>query len=138
MRIFIDTNILIDFLSIRDKFYEDAKKIFTLGLLRKHELVISSLSIANAMYVAHKYGYENFKEGLQGLFAFLSVADYKGDYVKEALILGWKDYEDSTQFLSAIGTDCNCIVTRNKGDFEKSSLPVYSPKEFLVLPINYE
>ena len=32
MRIFIDTNILIDFLSIRDKFYEDAKKIFTLGL----------------------------------------------------------------------------------------------------------
>lgn len=49
MRIFIDTNILIDFLSIRDKFYEDAKKIFTLGLLRKHELVISSLSIANAM-----------------------------------------------------------------------------------------
>lgn len=85
MRIFIDTNILIDFLSIRDKFYEDAKKIFTLGLLRKHELVISSLSIANAMYVAHKYGYENFKEGLQGLFAFLSVADYRGDYVKEAL-----------------------------------------------------
>ena len=49
MRIFIDTNILIDFLSIRDKFYEDAKKIFTLGLLRKHESVISSLSIASAL-----------------------------------------------------------------------------------------
>lgn len=50
----------------------------------------------------------------------------------------WKDYEDSTQFLSAIDSDCNCIVTRNKGDFEKSSLPVYSPEEFLALAINNE
>lgn len=138
MRVFIDTNILIDFLSIRKNCYENAKKVFTLGLLHKHDLIISSLSIANAMYVAHKYGYENFKAGLQGLFGFLTVADYKGDYVKEAFNLGWKDYEDSTQFLSAIDTDCNCIVTRNKGDFGKSSLPVYSPEEFLALAINNE
>lgn len=135
MRVFIDTNILIDFLSKREKYYDDSKKVFTLGLLRKHELVISALSIANAMYVAHKYGYENFVTGLQSLFGFLNVVDYKGSYVKEALSLGWKDYEDSTQFLSAIDTDCDCIVTRNKGDFEKSSLQVFSPQDFLALPI---
>lgn len=86
------------------------------------------------MYVAHKYGYENFKKALQALFVFLNIIDYKGNYVKEALNMGWKDYEDSTQFLSAIETNCDCIVTRNKGDFEKSTLQVFSPQEFLALP----
>lgn len=43
MKVFADTNILIDFLADREKFYEDAKKIFALGLLNKQQLAISAL-----------------------------------------------------------------------------------------------
>lgn len=136
MKVFVDTNILIDFLSHREKFYNDAKKVFALGLLHRHDLIISALSIANTMYIAHKYGYENIKAGLESMFKFLEVADYKKEFVKGALSLGWKDYEDATQFLSAKYNDCDCIVTRNKKDFEKALIQIFTPQEFLSLPIN--
>ena len=42
----------------------------------------------------------------------------------------WKDYEDATQHCSALVEGADCIVTRNKKDFQKSNIPVYTAAEF--------
>ena len=52
--------------------------------------------------------------------------------VLEALNSDWKDYEDSLQYATAMQRESNCIVTRNKKDFEKAQIPVYTPDEFLA------
>lgn len=135
MKVFIDTNILIDYLGKREGFYNNAKKVFALGLLGKHELVISALSIANTMYVAHKYNHTNIKEGLKKMFDFLSIADYSGIIAKDAILLEWSDYEDATQYLMAKNAGCACIITRNAKDFKKSELSIYEPEEFLKIPV---
>lgn len=133
MKVFVDTNVLIDYLGKREEFYDNAKKIFALGLLGKQELVISALSVANTMYIAHKYGHTKVRDGLKKVYDFLSVVDYTATIAKDAIDIGWKDYEDATQFLMAKNASCDCIVTRNGKDFKKSELPIYSPEDFLKI-----
>lgn len=130
------TNVLIDFLCKREPFYENAKKVFALGLLGKHELVVSALTVADTMYVARKYDRSKVSEGLKSMFEFISVVDFTGSAAKEAIAIGWNDYEDSIQYITAKEAGCSCIVTRNEKDFKKSSLAVCSPEKFINLPID--
>ena len=64
MRVFIDTNILIDFVVNREGFSEDADKLFALGITGDIKLMTSALSYVTAMYIAHKYEYQDVKETL--------------------------------------------------------------------------
>ena len=45
----------------------------------------------------------------------------------------WKDYEDYVQTQSALVSCADCIITRNKKDFNQSSVPVYTVEEFMSL-----
>lgn len=54
MKVFIDTNIMIDFLENRQPFAEDAIRIFELSALTQIELYVSDLTIANVRYITHK------------------------------------------------------------------------------------
>ena len=42
-------------------------------------------------------------------------------------------YEDSVQSISALNTFADCIVTRNKKDYRKSVIPVYTIDELKSL-----
>ena len=48
------------------------------------------------------------------------------------------DFEDAVMIESAIRYETDCIVTRNVKDYSKSSLPVFTPKEFIGLLVNRE
>lgn len=49
-----------------------------------------------------------------------------------------KDFEDCVQYYSALSGEMDCIVTRNKKDFENSDIPIYTSSEFLdLLNIEY-
>ena len=54
MRLFIDTNILIDLLVKREPSYSIVEKIFDVALKKKDTIVISNLSIVNAHYIEKK------------------------------------------------------------------------------------
>ena len=45
----------------------------------------------------------------------------------------WNDYEDGLQYLCAMNSKSDIIITRNKKDFKLSNIPVYTPQEFLDL-----
>lgn len=44
---------------------------------------------------------------------------------------GFSDIEDSMQYFSAKKAKCSFIITRNKKDFEKFEIPVFTADEFL-------
>lgn len=131
MRVFIDTNILIDFVADREGFSDEADSIFALGVAGSVKLMTSALSYITSMYVAHKYGYQRVKESLFALSDFVEVLDLQASTVVEMLSSSWKDYEDATQNATALNAEADCIVTRNKKDFSESSLAVYTPAELL-------
>lgn len=45
----------------------------------------------------------------------------------------WKDFEDAVQYTVAESNGVDCIVTRNKADFEENQIPCYDPHEFVEL-----
>lgn len=135
MIVFVDTNVIIDFVCKRDNFYDNAKKIFALGYLGELELRISSLSIINTMYIGKKYGIASIKERLKAVLKFVEVYGIETNIVTEALDSDWEDYEDAVQFKSAMKVYADCIVTRNKKDFTRSDIPVYTVDELLDLLI---
>lgn len=51
MRLFADTNILVDFVCRREPFASDAKRLFAHGYIGDFELQTSALSFVNAMYI---------------------------------------------------------------------------------------
>ena len=61
---------------------------------------------------------------------FVEVLDLSAKTVVEMLSSDWRDYEDATQNRTAIKAMADYIVSRNKKDFAKSALPVYSATEF--------
>ena len=58
-RVFIDTNVMLDFLGERKPFYESIAKIATLGEKEKLTLVVSPISFATVNYFLSKF--ENSK-----------------------------------------------------------------------------
>lgn len=56
----------------------------------------------------------------------------KEKHINQAIYSGWKDFEDSVQMIIAKSIKAKCIVTRNKKDFSKSPIPVYTPEEFIA------
>lgn len=136
MKVYVDTNILIDFVCNRQGFSEEAKTFFAHGYIGEYELTTSALSIVNAVYIGHKYKHDDIKECLAKVVTFVDVIDLRGQIVVDMLSSDGKDYEDATQNASAVLANADCIVTRNKKDFKDSSIPVYTVDElFDVLHI---
>ena len=133
MTVFVDTNILIDLLCERESFVQSARMLFAYGYSGRLTLVLSSLSLVNAVYIARKYGYVDVRERLDDITDFVEVVDLRKEVAKRALTCEWKDYEDAVQYMSAIKENADCIVTRNKKDFWKSVIPVYTIEELMSL-----
>ena len=128
--LFLDTNILIDFISKRLPHYEDAEKIFFEAVKEKVCLYTSSLSVANCFYIL-KSQYKDevniteLKSDFKKLLKIIKITDMTEANVHAALNSDFKDFEDAMQNFSAENnTDISVIITRNEKDFATSSLLV--------------
>jgi len=135
MRIFIDTNILIDLLIKREPSYTDIAEMFDLALQKHDTLVISNLSIVNAHYVCKKItGVQEkaLRTALQNICISCEIASFTVNITMKSLLSSFKDFEDATQYFCALENNCDVIITGNKKDFNLSDIPVFKPKEFLT------
>lgn len=131
MKIFLDTNILLDFVTERDG-VEEACEILQLGEDGKINLTTSYLTIANTAYVARKgRTQEELYAVLSGLTEMIQVLSMDDTQLKQAIDQPVSDFEDMLQYVCAMTHNCDAIITRNKKDFTFSKIPVYTSKEFL-------
>jgi len=133
-RILIDTNIVIDLLSKRKDFYNEAAKLFTQADKQEIKLTISSLTFANTNYILSKL--KSPKEAREILRKFKVLVEVLSldDKITELALSdeSFPDFEDGLQYYSAIENDIEIIITRNKKDFKNSKLPVLTAKEYLA------
>ena len=59
------------------------------------------------------------------------MLDVTNKDIQDAIRSEWKDFEDSLQYIVALHNSVDAIISRNTKDFFESSIPIYSPKEFL-------
>ena len=134
-KIFIDTNIVIDLLSRREPYYEEAAGLFSLADKKIIELSISSLTIANTSYtLLRRTNSITAKEILRKLRLIIKILPLDDKIIGIALNdNSFDDFEDGLQYFTAIENRQDLIITRNLKDFKNSALPVMTAKQFLEM-----
>lgn len=132
--LFLDTNILLDYLAQRQPFLMDAERIFELADKGDVSLFGSSLSFSTIFYVLRKLQTQvQLFQTLTDLTQSIMITGVDEKVVVDALASDFKDLEDAIQYFSAAsfgGVDA--IITRNPKDFPKPIIPVFTPSEFLA------
>jgi len=134
-RLFIDTNIVIDLLSRREPFYEEAAYLFSLADKKIIELSISSLTVANTSYtLLRQTNSISAKEILRKLRLIINILPLDDKIIGIALNdNSFDDFEDGLQYFTAVENNQDLIITRNLKDFKKSDLPVMTAHQFLEM-----
>jgi predicted nucleic acid-binding protein len=132
-KVFVDTNVLIDLLAKRQPFYDEAAKLFTLAEIKKIELSVSSLTIANTAYILlRELNALESKQIIRKLRIIVRVLPVDEKVVDMALNdNSFTDFEDAIQYFSALDSSQDVIITRNLRDFKQSRIPVMTAEQFL-------
>ena len=131
-KLLVEANIVIDLLSKREEFFQEAQELFTLADNKKVELFVSALTFANTHYLLSKYQkLDDARKTLIKLKVLVKVSPLDDKIVKLALVSDFKDFEDAIQYHTALENGIDIIITRNKKDFKNAKLPVMTAKEYL-------
>ena len=136
MKVFLDTNVVVDFSAEREPFYEDAATfyedaatIIDMAYHKETSLIISSLTIVNMAYVMRKVkAREQVTEKIKQLMALCIVSPINKQVINDAIASRPSDFEDAVQYFSALQAGADLIITRDANGF----MPVMTPAEFLA------
>lgn len=133
--IFLDTNVLIDFLADRKPFSMEAARLFDYSFKKKVTIYVAAVSYNNIYYILRQScTHAETIKILAELQEWTKVVDVSKDVIRKALTSKFKDFEDAIQYNCAKTLNkIDCIVTRDTKDFKTSSLPTLTPKEALTM-----
>ena len=132
MKVFIDTNIILDILLERPEFVQPAMDILQMGIDKEIELFATPLTFATCYYLLRKeIGKKDAQVALQAIKSFVEMTSMDDKQGTRALFSEMPDFEDMLQYESALANRCNVIVTRNGKHFPLDSLPILTPTQFL-------
>ena len=135
MRILIDTNDLIDYISYREPHAYNAKGVLTLCREKKIFACLAAQSIPDIFYnLRRDFSLSELKTILLSICHVLYIVGIDAYKIFAALEDGsFSDFEDCLQMECAIEYHADYIVTRNCADFSSSTIPAIEPTAFLAL-----
>ena len=115
-KLLVDTNVLIDYLSMREPFYDEARLLMIVGRVGEFELWMTSSQVTDLIYILSDGGKQSLMpsvlERLRGLRTFVEVFAVGGAEVDRMLASAWKDPEDALMFESALSLKADAIIVR--------------------------
>lgn len=131
-KLFLDTNIVIDFLARRSEFLP-AANLMQMAIEGKLVLFMTPLTVANITYILRKdLPKEMMKHKLQQLCRFVKISPITENEVNKAFLTENPDMEDAIQYFSAEAVGADCIITRDPKHFNYATIPVMNASEYLA------
>lgn len=132
MRVFLDTNILLDVLLNRPLFVADSQAAILRCEALGATMFVAWHGLATAYYLLKKGRSEaDALTELDKILSWAQVAPCSDAEARRARYLGFGDFEDALQAVSAEACGADFIVTRNCDDFSKSRVEAVTPQVFL-------
>lgn len=132
MKVFLDTNVILDFYDSSRGHYMPAAIVFDLAFKKKIEIVVCAQSFITAFYLLRKhYNKEELYRSMRGLYKLCRVSPVDAGIIEKALSQEGCDFEDTCQYFSFKGTDADIILTRDRKGFEEFDVRHISAEEFL-------
>ena len=133
MKVFVDTNVILDYISKRREYYDDARAIMETCRRGVNIGYIAAHSVTDVFYILRREYSDNERRTLLSLY--LNLVEVVG-IDKEKIISAIKrkdfhDFEDCLQDECAFACGVDYIITRNVKDFEQSRIKAITPAEFI-------
>ncbi len=131
-KILIDTNVVLDIALNREPFVVSASLLFDKIDSKSITAFISASTITDIFYIIAK-GKDKLvaRAFIRQIIEIVEVIAIDKEIVKKAVLSDIIDFEDAVQIKAAEINGLDAIITRNKVDFTKSDIPVFTPSEFL-------
>jgi predicted nucleic acid-binding protein len=128
-RIFLDTNVLLDYLYFRSEEALAVEYIFNVCMHDTLDCYIAAHSLTNLFYICRKdFSEAARKQIVLNFCAFCHVKEISGRIIESAIDGGYSDdLEDALQIQCAIESRSDYILTRDPDGFAKSPIPVLLP-----------
>lgn len=130
-KLFLDTNIMIDFILKREFELESTELIFNSAHNNEIEAYISESVISTSIYLLRQTKIDTL-DIFRDLCKFIHVVPFNRNILFMP-IEKFSDNEDGLLYFLASHNKMNYFITRNKKDFVYTlpSLPVLTPDEFI-------
>ena len=138
MKVFLDTNILMDWYQAERPGNALAKTILSVADTDTYDVYISTQSIVDSAYSLKKLGvpYQQFSDSLRQLRAVAHIVGIDELDMSWALEHYAGDFEDDMQYACAYNNVCDCFITRDKDLFKLNDplcpMTVISPEDFVA------
>ena len=133
MKVFLDTNVLLDVLAQREPFYEHSAAIWTLAEEGRILGLVSVVCFTNIFYIVRKLRDRRTAQRTVVLLRdTFTAVPCDAQVLNQAIDASFEDFEDAIQYFSAMQAGAAALVSRNAEHFPSSGLPVVSPVEFLA------
>ena len=129
-RLFLDTNILIDYIDNRAG-ADDAEQIFACGFSGEAQLYASSLTFANMAYIIKGRTQQEKYDALNQMAGVVEIIDLRKQEVIAAISQPVKDFEDMLQYQCAKTAGCDYIVTNDRRNYDFSDIPHFTSADFV-------
>ena len=134
-KIFIDSDVVIDFFTDRKPHVNPASELFDLNERGKIKIYLSAVSINNIYYIVRRYlGHRKTLKVIEELTLMTEIVGTTKKEIIQALRNNFKDFEDSVQYASALTINgIDVIITRNIKDYKNSEIAVMTPLNYLKM-----
>lgn len=99
IRAFLDTNVIVDYLAKREKFYENAAIIISLA---KHKKInVASMSFATASYLMAKHYHNDasaIKLAISNFIKLCNITVVDRTTIEDSIASAFDDFEDGMQY----------------------------------------
>ena len=132
IKLFVDSDIILDLLAQREPHYIHAARLFTLIDQKKIIAYTSPLIFANLHYLLKKQTSNlSALKSLRKLKTLINILPIDERVIEQSLNSEFNDLEDAIQYFTAVNNGIALIVTRNKTDYKRSKIDVLTAEEFL-------
>jgi len=134
MKLFLDTNIVIDKLVYRGPCSKEIDKLCMAAYFKDVELWISAQSFADIAYILRqRFSSRVLRDSLLGILDFAHLCSVRPDDMVAALQSDWPDLEDCLIARGAESVDADYLVTRDEEGFAGSRIPSITAGGVLAL-----
>lgn len=132
MKLFLDTNTLIDYFAAREPYRALFGKLLAMRLFGDAELWCSAKSFTDVFYVASRYvDSSELQQAFVKSVEFLDICSVDGDDVVASAKEGWPDFDDCLVSRCADKVKADYIVTRDEDGFREAKVAVVHPRDLL-------
>ena len=132
MKVFLDTNVILDFYDSNRGHYMPTAIVFDLAIKGEIQLAVCAQSFITAFYLLRKaYDKDELYRSMKSLFKLCQITAVDEQIIERALLREGYDFEDTVQYFSSKTIDADIILTRDSKGFNEYDIRHITAEEFL-------